>query len=48
MVLASTFMIFSAALGYIAKLDDIMSPVCLIMSRSFAGLHCGEMCIKFV
>ena len=42
MVIVSIIIILSAVLGFISKLEAIMSPVCLIVSRAFAGLHCGK------
>ena len=42
MIIVQVIMLFAALLGGISKLEAIMSPMCLIVSRAFAGLHCGK------
>lgn len=39
MIKIAVIMLLAAVLGYIS--EPLRSPVCLIMSRAFAGLHCG-------
>ena len=48
MIIVSMVLILSAVLGFIAKLDGIMSPVLVIVSRAFAGLHCGITFFKLI